>query len=117
LTPATANAKDGPTIGTAAPLLLRGRGRRCSDLRDRIAAAIYAELRRQFDGDSIDAPLVTPMIGMDEFSGVAFIDGEVNLIAAADAVIAELGLRIDTTPPRPLGHHRHVTDGEADDRQ
>ncbi|MBF4194568.1 hypothetical protein [Mycolicibacterium phlei] len=62
-------------------------------LTQRIAEAIYAELRRQFEG-GFDAPLVAPAVGAGQFDGTALIDGEVDLIAAAEAVVAALNLPV-----------------------
>lgn len=74
-------------------------------LRTRIAAAIYTELREQSDRDTAFPVMVGPAIGSPNFNGVAFIDGEVDLDAAGDAVIRALGLRPErwkTDDPRSL---------------
>src|SRR5512137_2216244 len=64
------------------------------DLRTRITAVIYNELREQSDRDTAFPVMVGPAVGSPNFNGVALIDGEVDLDAAADAVIRELGLRM-----------------------
>lgn len=66
-----------------------------ADLRTRIAAAIYNELREQSDRDTAFPVMVGPAVGSPNFNGVALIDGEVDLDAAADAIIRELKLTED----------------------
>jgi hypothetical protein len=92
-----------------------------SDLRTRIAEAMYAALRDQFEnGPAYPAPMVTPAVGSDEFTGIALIDGEVSLTAVADAVIRELGLHQELR--RELNgmeiartQYRYITDWIADE--
>ena len=58
-----------------------------------ITAAIYEALRSQAESGNPFAPMVTPGVGADQFNGTALIDGEVDLTAVADAIIAKLSPR------------------------
>ena len=70
------------------------------NLRDRIAAAIYQTFKNQADTESERWPLtVEPAVGSDSFGGVAYVYGEVDIQAAADAVIAELRTRTHSLMP------------------
>jgi hypothetical protein len=85
-----------------------------SDLREQIAKLIYAAMRAQAEnGNAFDAPMVTAAVGSNEFEGTALIDGEIDLTAAADFLIRELGLRIQVAGADGIvgtGKYRYVTD-------
>lgn len=68
-----------------------------SELSKRITQAIYAELRRQADTGGYGGPSVNPAIGVDEFDGIAHIEGEVDLAATADAVARDLKFQEEWT--------------------
>lgn len=90
------------------------------NLRDRIAAAIFQTFKNQADAESERWPLtVEPAVGSDSFGGVAYVYGEVDIQAAANAVIAEMGLRrAEMGEWDVLAHgfrgYRYVTKWEAD---
>lgn len=89
-------------------------------LRTRIAAVIYNELREQSERDTAFPVMVGPAVGSPNFNGVALIDGEVDLDAAADAVIRKLGLKREELGGFRVpgyGHrgHRYVTEWTADE--
>jgi len=60
-----------------------------SDLSKRIAAVIYEALLRQSNAERFP-PTVDAAVGSEKFDGIAYIDGEVDLISAADSVIRDL---------------------------
>jgi hypothetical protein len=60
------------------------------EAREVVALALYASFKQQADEGGIWPLMVGPAVGSDEFSGVALIDGEVDIDAAADAALAAL---------------------------
>jgi len=94
-------------------------GNNPNDLRTRIAAVIYAALLSQSNAERFPPTVDTP-VGSEDFNGIAYIDGEVDLIWAADAVIRELGWHqesklIVSLYRKKTQQTRYVTEWKADD--